>query len=77
MGDNLVMRCATCRYWQGDKIQAAEMYKENPLSMDLFKGWPESASCGIEYEWAEIEVNGDAVAFLEVPANFGCPYWGA
>lgn len=75
--DALVMRCATCKYWQGDKEKALKMYAENPLSMDLFKGWPDDGSCGIDYEWLNTEIHGDAIADNTVDANFGCVYWGA
>lgn len=74
---SLVMRCATCRYWQGDKEKAAEQFEEAPISMDLFKGWPEDGRCGIDYEWLNIDINGDACVDKTVDANFGCVYWGA
>lgn len=75
--DALVRRCATCKYWQGDKEKASAMYKENPISMDFDRGWPEDADCGLSYKWAELSVEGDAVAWLYVPANFGCVHWCA
>lgn len=75
--ERLVMRCATCKYWRGDKNKAADMYKENPVSMDLFKGWPESGGCKIDYEWLNLDVVGDAYVTIATDANFGCPYWGA
>jgi hypothetical protein len=83
IGDNsvqvepIVMRCYTCKYWQGDKTKVAERMAEHPQCMDLFKGWPEYGGCRIDYEWKELRIVGDAYAVLEVPANFGCPYWGA
>lgn len=68
--------CLNCRCWQGDKEEAKRLYAEYPQSMDLYKGWPNYGACGIEYEWAEIEiVRGDAKVEMEVPANFGCPYF--
>ena len=73
----LVMRCATCKCWQGDKKKALKMCEENPLSMDLFKGWPDDGSCGIAYEWLNTEIRGNATAENKVDANFGCVYWGA
>lgn len=75
--ETLVMRCATCRYWAGDKAKAAAMFEEKPLSMDLFKGWPNTGGCNLEYEWIDIDSNGDACVTIKVDANFGCPYWGA
>ena len=75
--DSLIMRCATCRYWQGDKATAMRLFKDNESSMNLFKGWPNSGDCGIDYEWLETEVHGDATVSHEVPANFGCVYYSA
>lgn len=75
--EGVVMRCYTCKYWQGDKEKVAAQMTENPQCMNLFKGWPEYGGCGIDYEWKELRVVGNAYAELEVPANFGCPYWGA
>jgi len=75
--ERLVMRCATCKYWQGDKEKAIKMFNENPVSMDLYKGWPNDGNCGIEYEWLNTEVSGDAAVYNTVDANFGCIYWGA
>ena len=76
MSGPLAMRCATCRYWQGDKEKAEALFAENPVSMDLFKGWPNSGACGIAYEWLETEIHGDACVSQELPANFGCVYYG-
>ncbi len=73
----LVMRCFTCKYWDGDKEKAMKQFEENPISMDLFKGWPEDGRCGIDYEWLNIDINGDACVDKTVDANFGCVYWGA
>jgi hypothetical protein len=75
--DVFVMRCGSCRYWQGDKEKAAALYKDNPISMDLFKGWPNTGGCGIEYEWLDTEIHGDAFVTHVVEANFGCVYYGA
>jgi hypothetical protein len=72
-----VMCCYTCTYWGGDKGKANRMIAENPVSMDLFKGWPDTGSCKIDYEWFNPEVRGDAFVTMETDANFGCPYWGA
>lgn len=71
----LLGRCATCKYWQGDKAHAIEMYEENPASMNLDTGWATYASCSEEYIWSDISVKDDAVAFLEVAASFGCVCW--
>ena len=77
MLESLNNRCATCKYWQGDKEMAAAMFAENITSMDLFEGWPSSGGCGISYEWLSIDIYGDASVSIEVDANFGCPYWEA
>ena len=73
--DSLVMRCATCQHWQGDKEKAEGMFKENPLSMDLLNGWPNGGACGIYYEFLNIEIHGDATFTSDFDANFGCVYW--
>jgi len=71
-------RCATCTHWQGDKKEAARMLKDDPISMDLFKGWPNDAVCGIDYEWLNTDIEcGDARVIFTVDANFGCVYWSA
>ena len=75
--DSLVMRCATCRYWQGDKEKAEAMFEENPISMDLYKGWPDDGACGIDYEFLNTEIHGDARVSNDFDANFGCVYWAA
>jgi hypothetical protein len=75
--DTLVKQCYTCRNWQGDKKKVLEQIENYPMSMDKFKGWTGSGSCGIAYEWSDLYVHGDATATLEVNANFGCPYWNA
>lgn len=67
--------CYQCKYWQGDKESTKLLMAKYPQSMDLFKGFPNSGKCGIDYEWAEIEIDGDATAILEVNANFGCVYF--
>ncbi len=72
-----VMRCATCKYWQGDKEKTIKMFNENPVSMDLYKGWANEGKCVIDDEWLNTEANGDAVVYATVDANFGCIYWGA
>ena len=69
-----MIQCHQCKYWDGDKAKVRQAYDNNPVSLDLFEGWPESGECKISYEWAEIEINGNASVSLEVPANFGCPY---
>ena len=76
VNDITVERCYTCKYWQGDKAKVIADIDENPLCMDLFKGWAEIGVCGIDYEWKELVIDGDASVALKVPANFGCPYWG-
>jgi len=73
--DTLVRRCATCCHWQGDKEKATELFEENPLSMDLFKGWPNDGDCRIDYEFLNVEIHGNATASNTFDANFGCVYW--
>ena len=75
--ERVVMRCFTCKHWKGDKERAVKMYEENPLSMDLHKGWPDSGDCIISYEWLYTVLDGNAAAYSTVDANFGCVYWGA
>jgi hypothetical protein len=70
----VVIRCYQCRHWDGDKVKVQQEYEKNPISLDLFNGWPEEGGCLIEYEWASITVTGNATAHLTVPANFFCPY---
>ena len=72
-----VNQCYTCAHWEGDKEKVHSQIEAYPMCMDLFKGWPESGSCGQAYHWADLTVRGDATATLEVNANFGCPYWEA
>lgn len=73
--EHFSMRCATCKYWRGDKEKAMRMYTENPVSMDLYDGWPDDGVCVIDYQWLNTEINGDAVARNTVDANFGCVHW--
>ena len=40
--------------------------------MDWDEGFPNSGKCTENYKWAELDVHGDALVDLEVPANFGC-----
>ena len=75
MGETEDKRCYTCAHWQGDKVKVAKQMEEYPMCMLRRGGWPESGSCGISYEWSTVEVRGDAVATMEVNANFGCVYW--
>lgn len=70
-------RCATCFYWEGDKVKAAETFKDNPVSMDAKDGWPEDGGCAIEYDWLNTEMYGDARVTQTVDANFGCVYHSA
>lgn len=72
-----IKQCYTCRSWHGDKDKVLRQIEINPDCMDKFKGWPESGSCGIDYEWSDIIIRGDARGTLEVNANFGCLYWNA
>jgi hypothetical protein len=74
---SLDRRCATCKHWQGDKEKAVAMFEEDPLSMDLSKGWPDDGACGIDYEFLNTEINGDATVTNGFDANFGCVYWCA
>ena len=73
----MTMRCYTCVNWRGDKAKVASQMGQNPICMDLHDGWPETGDCGISYRWLTLAINGDATATVEVPANFGCPYWVA
>lgn len=75
--ERFVMRCASCRYWKGDKDKAKSLFEENPISMDLLNGWPNSGDCSVDYEWLKTEICGDASVTHEVPANFGCVYYCA
>jgi len=68
------IRCFQCVYWGGDKEKVQLEFKNNPISMDLFNGWPEHGDCSVKCEWAELEVFGNATARLMVAANFSCPY---
>jgi hypothetical protein len=43
-----------------------------PVVMDMEKGFADSGLCDKKYLWAEIEINGDASAYLNVSAGFGC-----
>lgn len=67
--------CYTCKHWQGDKEKMAAKIAEHPICMDRDKGWPECGDCAISYKWLDMTVHGDAIATIEVPANFGCAYW--
>ena len=71
----LINRCATCRHWQGDKAKALAAFKENPVSMDLDKGWPNNGECAKSYDWSDFEIVGHAYVEVELNANFGCVYW--
>ena len=72
-----IMRCYTCVSWRGDKVKVASRMDEYPICMDLHDGWPETGDCGISYRWLTLTVDGNATVDIEVPANFGCPYWSA
>jgi hypothetical protein len=74
----LAKRCWKCKYWEGDKKKVEQNYKNNPISMDLIRGWPEYGKCDKASEWADIEISGgDALVELTVSANFGCPFHSA
>jgi len=73
--DSLMMRCATCKFWIGNKSKAQKMYSDNPISMDLFDGWAEYASCSNSTSFMEVEINGDARVETEFAAGFGCILW--
>ena len=76
--ESLEKRCWKCQYWGGDKKKVEQNFKNNPISMDLTKGWPEYGKCSQANEWADIEISGgDAFVELTVSANFGCPYHNA
>lgn len=65
--------CLTCKNWKGDKFSMNRMVKEsNHIAMDLKHGWPLEGDCDIQYQWSDIEINGDATADLIINANFGC-----
>ena len=68
-------QCLTCRHWGGDKTKMRNLIEEDAcLAMHLTKGWPEYGDCAASYQWLELQIHGDAVATIEVPANFGCVY---
>ena len=71
--------CFTCKYWKGDKEKQRYLIKtdesEAKVCMDKFKGWPVQGVCGIDYEWLDTKINGDAWVRNEVCANFGCNYY--
>ena len=73
--DDFEGRCISCMYWTGDKEKAVSRHADNPISSDLFKGWPEPGNCNISYEWLYIHAHGDASVTIEVDSNFGCPYY--
>ena len=68
-------QCYECTYWKGDKAEVIRTFKANPISMDLFKGYPCFGACSIDYEWLDTDIYGDASVTNKVAANFGCPYW--
>jgi len=65
-------RCVTCKHWSGDRDKDMERFEESPISMDIDNGWASNGSCGEQYRWAEIDINGNATADLTIPASFGC-----
>ena len=67
--------CLTCQHFD-DRGETKRLILANDYEtiMHQQNGFPGSGDCAVSYLWAEIEVNGDAVASLEVPANFGCIY---
>jgi len=68
-------KCAKCAYWCGSKKESNKMFLENPLSMHLTKGWPNSGECKISYEFLNFNIDGDAIVEVEFDANFGCAYF--
>lgn len=68
-------KCYTCKHWEGDKIKAVRLANEYPEADHLYRGWQGSGPCNQQTNWATIDISGDAVAYLEVNANFSCPYW--
>ena len=75
--DALVMRCATCKNWGGDKAKAQKMHHDNPISMDLKNGWPDYAPCYNSASFMEITIHGNAWTEHEFAAGFGCILWEA
>ena len=66
--------CLTCKHWEGNRAKTLQAIEEcGEIVMDWVRGWPESGPCGEAHRWMDVTVNGDAVAFVEVSANFGCP----
>jgi hypothetical protein len=76
-------RCLTCKHWMEEKPfgglkPTLEMIAERgDVVMDRRLGWPLSGSCGIAYDWCELEISGDASVSMEIQANFGCVWWEA
>jgi hypothetical protein len=68
-------QCFRCVHWNGDKELAEEMLKDNPLSLDLWAGWPSNGRCDQFCQWGNLDVYGDASVILTVDANFGCVYF--
>lgn len=68
-------RCATCKHWRGDKEEASQMFKENPLSMCECYGWAPEGKCAIIEEYSSIDISGDARVDIYVNANHGCIRW--
>jgi hypothetical protein len=75
--DALVMRCATCRHWGGDKAKAIKMYRDNPISMDLQNGWPDYAPCRNSPSFTDVTIHGDTWYENKFAAGFGCILWEA
>ncbi len=68
-------RCATCKHWRGNHEVAQAQFKEIPESMALNGGWPNSGECEQGGAFLVVEVHGDAIAEVELDANFGCVWW--
>ena len=73
----MVERCYTCANWRGNKEKVARQIAAYPQCMNLRQGWTETGGCVVYYRWLYLVINGDATVDVEVPANFGCPYWVA
>ena len=65
--------CLTCKSWHGDKESVKQKIdRHGDVVMDWVKGFADFGICKENTDWAEITIDGDATASLELPANFGC-----
>ncbi len=72
---NFDKNCLTCKCWNGDREKTWDTIKKHgSMVMDKDWGYPESGTCKMFSDFAELEIEGNAWAQVVFEGSFGCIY---